>query len=115
VVACIRATDQSGLGCDSERARSGLAGAVAEVVSAGELIAASWADGSTAAAGRAVMAAAGAYKAVSQRAAGLCDGLDPRAHHPFGPLAVRPIAGIYGGTAYRKGVDRFLSWTYPHS
>jgi hypothetical protein len=84
-VARLSATHQSGLGCDSERARSSLAGAVAEVISAKELIAASWADGSTAAAGDAVMTAAGACEAVRQRAGGLCDGLDPVTHHPFGP------------------------------
>jgi hypothetical protein len=84
-IARITAKHQPGLGCDSQTARSSLARAVAEVTSAKELIAASWANGSTASAGGAVMAAAGACEAVSQRAGGLCDGLDPVAHHPFGP------------------------------
>lgn len=86
-VARISATHLPGLGCDSEKARSCLARAVTEVASAKELIAASWAEGSTAAAGSAVIAAAGACDAVNQRAAGLCDGPDPGGHHPFGPLA----------------------------
>jgi hypothetical protein len=85
-VAGISATHQPGLGYDdSEGARASLAGALAEVASAKELIATSWADGSTAAAGDAVMAAAGACAAVSQRIGGLCGGRDPVAHHPFGP------------------------------
>jgi hypothetical protein len=86
-VAGISSTHRPGPNWDSEGARSSLAGAVAEVISAKELTAASWADGSAAAAGGAVMAAAGACEAVSHLAAGLCDWLDPVAHHPFGPQA----------------------------
>jgi hypothetical protein len=77
-------THQPGLGCGTERARSIFVGAVAEVASAKELIATSWANGALAAAGGAVMAAVSACEAVSQRAGGLCDGLDPVVHHPFG-------------------------------
>jgi hypothetical protein len=85
-VAGISATRQPGLDCDdSERARASLAGALGEVASAKELIATSWADASTAAAGGAVMAAAGAWEAVSQVVKRVCDGRVPVAHHPFGP------------------------------
>jgi hypothetical protein len=97
-VACTSATHQSGLGCDSERARSSLAGALAEVASAKELIATSWADGSTAAAGEAVMAAAGACEAVSQRVGGLCGGLNLVAHHPFGPPSSSANCGCGAST-----------------
>jgi hypothetical protein len=44
-----------------------------------------------------VMAAAGACKAVSQRAGGLCDGLDPVVHHPFGPRSSSANCG-YGAS-----------------
>lgn len=56
---------------DIEWARTNLAGAATEVDRAAALIATSWTNGSTAAAGRAVMAAAGACKAASQRAGAL--------------------------------------------
>lgn len=80
----ISATHLPGSGRDSYRAPSGLGGAVVDVASVKELIAASWADDSAATAGRAVIAAASVCQTVSQRAGLLCDGLEPVAHHPFG-------------------------------
>jgi hypothetical protein len=97
-VARMSTTHQPGLGGDSETAQSSFARAVAEVANAKELIATSWADGSTAAAGGAVMAAAGACATVSQRAGGLCDGLDPVVHHPFGPRSGSASCGYSAST-----------------
>jgi hypothetical protein len=86
-----------GLGCESEETPSSLAGAVAEVASVKELIAAGWVDGSTATEGSALIGATGANEALSQRARAHRDGLDPGGHHPFGPF-VSSVDCRYGAS-----------------
>lgn len=83
----VSAIDQSNSDCQSGRAGSGLAGTVAEVNGAKGLIAASWADGSPASAGNALLAAAGACKIASARATRDCGAFDLLVPRPFGPLS----------------------------